>query len=190
MSGGVWHFLPDKTESWAYWDDAFTPDECEKIIELGESQNLHKGLAGGEVRSIRKSDIAFIHPDDSNAWIFQRIAGIITNLNERFFRFDLIGLGEGFQFTKYSAPGEKYGRHIDNALGLPVRKLSFTLQLSDPDSYEGGDLCLYTGEEPTLMQRKQGYVAVFPSWILHEVTPVTKGTRYSLVAWVTGPPFK
>ena len=40
------------------------------------------------------------------------------------------------------------------------------------------------------MRRDQGYVAVFPSYVLHEVTPVTKGTRYSLVSWVTGKSFK
>lgn len=190
MKGSVWHFQPDRSESWAYWEDAFSPGECEKIIALGEAQTLEKGKAGGEIKTLRKSDIAFLHPSDQTTWIFQRVAGIVSNLNERFFRFDLLGLGEGLQFTKYSAPGERYGRHVDNGLNMPVRKLSFTLQLSSPDDYEGGDLCLYLSEKATPMQRKQGYVAVFPSWTLHEVKPVTKGTRYSLVAWVTGPPFK
>jgi PKHD-type hydroxylase len=187
---GVWHFKPDMTESWAFWDEAFSASECEKIIELGETQTLQKGKAGGEVRDIRKSEIAFLHPSDETKWIFEKVSGIILSLNERFFRFDLLGLSEGLQFTKYSAPGQKYGRHIDNGMGLPVRKLSFTLQLSKPDDYQGGDLCLYLSEKAVPMQRKQGYVAVFPSWTLHEVKPVTKGTRYSLVAWVTGAPFR
>lgn len=187
---GIWYFKPDITESWAFWDEAFSPSECETIIALGEAQTLEKAKAGGQVRDVRKSDIAFLFANEANNWIFQRVASIIANLNERFFRFDLLGLSEGLQFTKYSAPGQKYGRHIDNGMGLPVRKLSFTLQLSKPDDYQGGDLCLYLSEKAIPMQRKQGYVAVFPSWTLHEVKPVTKGTRYSLVAWVTGPPFK
>lgn len=190
MRGGIWHFVQGQSQPWAFWNNAFTPDECEKIIELGESQDFQKARAGGTVQSIRQSDITFIYPDDSNAWIFQRIANIVASLNERFFRFDLIGLAEGLQFTKYSAPGERYGRHVDNCLDTPVRKLSLTLQLSDSNSYEGGDLCLHLSEESILTKREQGYIAVFPSWTLHEVTPVTKGSRYSLVAWVTGPPFK
>lgn len=186
---GVWHFNPDRTEPWAYWDEAFSASECEKIIALGEAQTLIKGKAGGDIKAIRKSDIAFLTISDETSWIFQRVAGILTSLNERFFRFDLTGLAEGLQFTKYTAPGQRYGRHVDCGIGTPVRKLSFTLQLSDPDDYEGGDLCLYLSEKATPMQRKRGYVAVFPSWTLHEVKPVTKGTRYSLVAWVTGKPF-
>jgi len=187
---GAWFFHPDKTESWAYWEDAFSPEECRKIIALGESKDLYKGKAGGEIKSIRKSDVVFLFASDDTKWVFERITSVVTRLNDRFFRFDLLGLAEGLQFTRYSAPGERYGRHIDNGLDMPVRKLSFTLQLSAPEDYEGGDLCLHLGEEETLTQRKQGYVAVFPSWTLHEVKPVTKGTRYSLVAWVTGPPFK
>jgi len=187
---GVWHFQLDKTESWSYWEDAFSPDECERIVAIGESQTLHKGRAGNEIKDIRKSEIAFLFANDDTRWIFERITGLVTSLNDRFFRFDLLGLAEGLQFTKYTAPGECYGRHIDNGLDVPVRKLSFTLQLSASEDYEGGDLCFYFSEQETQVQRKQGLVTVFPSWTLHEVKPVTKGTRYSLVAWVTGPPFK
>ena len=186
---GVWHFNPDRTEPWAYWDEAFSASECEKIIALGEAQTLKHGEAGGRVNPIRKSEIAFLYVNDETRSIFEKVTAIITSLNERFFRFDLTGLAEGLQFTKYSAPGQRYGRHLDNGLNMPVRKLSFTLQLSESDDYEGGDLCLYLSEKATPMQRKRGYVAVFPSWTLHEVKPVTKGTRYSLVAWVTGKPF-
>jgi PKHD-type hydroxylase len=107
-----------------------------------------------------------------------------------FFKFDLFGATEGFQFTKYTAPGGKYGRHIDSSPGTLIRKLSFTLQLSDPKDYQGGELCLYLGDKGEVMKKEQGHVAVFPSYVLHEVKPVTKGTRYSLVSWITGKPFK
>ena len=112
------------------------------------------------------------------------------SLNSQFFKFDLFGLAEGMQFTKYTAPGGKYGTHIDRITGGLTRKLSFTLQLSDPADYVGGDLQLHLGDDPLKMNREQGYVAVFPSYVLHEVTPVTEGTRYSLVSWITGAPFK
>jgi PKHD-type hydroxylase len=96
---------------------------------------------------------------------------------------------EGIQFTKYSAPAGRYGKHVDSWVKGPVRKLSFTLQLSDPQEYEGGELRLYFKDDPEVMPKPQGAITLFPSYVLHEVTPVTKGTRYSLVAWVTGKPF-
>jgi PKHD-type hydroxylase len=65
-----------------------------------------------------------------------------------------------------------------------------SVQLSDPSDYEGGDLLLHISADPKKAPKNQGQVILFPSHTLHEVTPVTKGIRYSLVAWVTGPKFK
>ena len=79
--------------------------------------------------------------------------------------------------------------HIDKLYKGTIRKLSITIQLSSPQDYEGGDLILHNGE-PEKMQKELGKLIVFPSYTLHEVTPVTKGTRYSLVAWVAGKPFR
>jgi PKHD-type hydroxylase len=186
----AWAFNIDHVHSWAYWDNAFTKDECERIIELGNSKTKKQGTTGAGLSEIRKSEIAWLYPSDDLDWCYRRMTDIITNLNERFFKFDLFGATEGFQFTKYTAPGGKYGQHIDSAPGTLIRKLSFTLQLSDPKDYKGGDLCLYLGDKPEVMKRDRGYVALFPSYVLHEVTPVTKGTRYSLVSWITGKPFK
>ena len=111
-------------------------------------------------------------------------------LNDKFFKFDLFGAMEGLQFTSYKGPGGKYGKHVDRNHGGIIRKLSLTVQLSDPKKYEGGDLCLYDSDKPSLGSKKQGGVVVFPSFVQHEVRPVTKGQRYSLVAWITGKPFK
>jgi PKHD-type hydroxylase len=99
-------------------------------------------------------------------------------------------MAEGFQFTRYDAPTNYYGVHIDKMLNGTVRKLSLTIQLSSPEDYEGGELALYTDKEAQLMLKELGKMIVFPSYVLHEVRPVTKGTRYSLVAWITGKPFK
>ena len=184
-----WMFRTDQTNQWAYWDKAFTAEECQRIIDIGNSRTLARGTAISK-QEVRDSDIAWLYSCDDMDWAYRRITDIITSLNERFFQFDLFGLIEGMQFTRYVAPGGRYGSHIDRIMDGPVRKLSFTLQLSDPADYEGGDLQLWNSDDPEVMSREQGYVAVFPSYSLHEVTPVTAGTRYSLVSWVTGPPFK
>jgi PKHD-type hydroxylase len=75
---------------------------------------------------------------------------------------------------------------------MSVRKLSISIQLTNPEEYEGGELKLYDGDEDktNVMDKTQGTLIIFPSYVLHEVMPVTKGTRNSLVAWVTGPQFK
>jgi len=75
---------------------------------------------------------------------------------------------------------------------MPVRKLSISIQLTDPEEYEGGELKLYDGDdkEAQVMDKTQGTLIIFPSYVLHEVMPITKGTRNSLVTWITGKQFK
>ena len=187
----VWAFDLDPVHSWAYWDQAFTKEECERIIKIGNDRTAKQATTiDGDTNKVRKSEVAWLYPSDDLDWAYRRMTDIITNLNERFFKFDLFGATEGFQFTKYTAPNGKYGRHIDSAPGTLIRKLSFTLQLSQPGDYKGGDLCLHLGDKPEVMKKEQGFVVLFPSYVLHEVKPVTQGTRYSLVSWITGKPFK
>jgi PKHD-type hydroxylase len=64
------------------------------------------------------------------------------------------------------------------------------IQLSEPNEYEGGDLQLLSGSEPTTADKAKGKVVMFPSYMLHRVTPVTSGIRKTLVVWITGPSFK
>lgn len=188
----VWPFQLDHVEDWAYFKQAFTPEECKTIIDIGNSRMVGDSKIRGDQldNKIRDSKNSWLMPCADSEWIFRRVTDIIVDLNSKFFKFDLYGFIEGFQFTRYDAPGGKYEQHIDRGLNTWTRKLSFTLQLSDPKDYTGGDLELYYGNEPTLPAKEQGYVTVFPSYVLHRVTPVTKGTRYSLVAWITGPSFK
>jgi len=73
---------------------------------------------------------------------------------------------------------------------LRCRKLSLSVQLSDPAQYEGCDLEFHGGNRTETAPRDRGAVIAFPSYVLHRVTPCTKGTRKALVAWTTGPQFK
>jgi len=184
-----WNFYLDKVCSYAYWEKAFTPEECEKIIKIAKNKGLIKGVTKSKT-DIRKSQICWLYFSDDLDWVFRRITDIVLNLNERFFQFDLHGLNEGFQFTNYKAPSNKYGKHIDRSLDMIIRKLSLSIQLTDPKEYEGGELFLYEDEKGTEMKKEQGTLVLFPSYMLHEVKPVTKGERNSLVAWVTGKQFK
>jgi len=184
-----WNFYLDKVNNYAYWEKVFTEEECEKIIKIAKDKGLIKGVTRGET-DIRESQICWLYPDDNLDWLYRRITDIVLNLNDRFFQFDLHGIDEGLQFTNYKAPSNKYGKHVDKGFNCLIRKLSISIQLTDPKKYEGGELFLYEGEEGMEMKKEQGDLVLFPSYVLHEVKPVTKGERNSLVAWVTWKQFK
>jgi PKHD-type hydroxylase len=190
----AWIFDVDNVQTWAYWDNLFSKVECEKIIEIGNSrlsETAGVGVTAGVVnKEIRDSKVAWLYPVDDTAWVFQRVTAAVQSLNQQFFNFDLYGMVEGFQFTKYEAPSGYYGLHADRGLGITPRKLSVTIQLNDNADFEGGNLSLYEGNKPTEPPMHQGKLVIFPSYVLHEVKPVTKGIRYSLVCWITGKPFK
>lgn len=170
--------------------NVFTPTECAKLIAeftphlqpaLVDELDLDHSL------SIRKSSAIFVFPDESTNWVFERLAKTIVEINETVYGFDATQFREGFQFTRYEV-GEYYGPHLDIGPGAQAeRKLSMTVQLSDPKDYDGGELIIYPEFEAS---KDQGTMTVFPSFMCHDVRPVTKGVRYSLVSWLAGPPFK
>jgi len=188
-----WNFEVDQTNLYAFWNNAFSKEECQTIINIAKDKGLIKGSTkGGDIKDVRDSKISWLYPVDGMDWVFRRVTDITLNLNERFFKFDLFGLNEGFQFTNYEAPSGKYGKHVDRSMNMPVRKLSISIQLTNPEEYEGGELKLYDGddEEGIVMDKTQGTLIIFPSYVLHEVMPMNKGERNSLVTWITGKQFK
>lgn len=190
-AGGGWEFQRDHSSQWCWTANTFSSDELDAIIRIGEEVGLVRGrTGGGDNTEIRNSLVSWLFPHEITNWVFDRMANMVVAMNDEYFGFDLQGFFQGFQFTKYTAPGQHYTWHCDKGPMNGVRKLSVSLLLSDPDDYEGGDLQLKYGEQEQTVERVRGMATLFPSWSLHRVTPVTKGTRYSLVAWVSGPPFK
>ena len=184
-----WSFKLDNVHLYSYWHGAFTKEECKKIIQIAKKKGMIKGTTRSK-SDVRESKISWLYSSDEMEWVFRRVTDMVLDLNERFFNFDIFGLNEGFQFTNYKAPSNKYGKHVDRSSDLIVRKLSISIQLTDPKEYEGGELYLYEDDQGVLMDKKQGTLIMFPSYVLHEVKPVTKGERNSLVTWVTGNQFK
>ena len=185
---------PYQEERWCYVNELFSQDECKKIIKYCKE----KGLKPAEVETeentatARSSKVHFLENSDQEShWIFRKVVDAVTTLNDKFYQFDLEKI-ETLQFTEYNEEKQGfYAKHIDNLLqAYEYRKLSFTIQLSDPKDYNGGELNIYTQDDPFTTIKNQGTLVAFPSYLLHEVTPITKGTRYSLVGWVVGPKFK
>ena len=186
-----WNFEADQVNLYAFWNNAFSKEECQTIINIAKDKGLIKGSTKGKsIKNVRDSKISWLYPVDGMDWVFRRVTDIVLNLNEKFFKFDLFGINEGFQFTNYEAPSGKYGKHVDRGMNMLVRKLSISIQLTNPEEYEGGELFLYENKNGDEMKKEQGTLILFPSYVLHEVKPVTKGERNSLVSWVTGQQFK
>ena len=190
-----WYLSAETLEPWS-WQSIFSQEECEQIISLGkelpsETATVVKSLTTVDT-GIRITNVSWIPTDNKHSWIFNRCADAVNHNNNQYFKFDLITI-ESLQFGAYDSIGSYYGKHRDiHATGGAGghRKLSFSVQLSDPSTYEGGELHLNYMQDPIVAKKEQGVATFFPSYVLHEVTPVTSGIRYSLVGWVLGPRFK
>lgn len=188
-----WYLNRHEYSPFAWHDSVFNEDELNSIIKIGKSLHIERGNVGDpNVFDYRKSMISWIPINQANCWIYERLNQVVNDMNQRFFQFDLNKI-EKLQFTYYNSEEEGYYKqHVDPLCwNIPHnRKLSVVVQLSSPSEYEGGDLVLYNSRDGMKIEKKKGMTAFFPSYTLHECTPVTKGERYSLVAWVHGPPFK
>lgn len=197
----TYHFAPSpdlstKESNFVTWENGFLPGDIQSIIKIGEKYLKREATVGGApagetIPQIRKSEISWIDNNNETNWLYEKLAFIARQLNGQFFDFDLYGFVEHMQYTTYRPEGDHYTWHMDKGMtnGAP-RKLSMVLQLSDPSEYDGGELQFFTQSEPIIAEKKMGLVYVFPSWIMHRVTPVTRGTRKSLVVWIAGPKFR
>jgi PKHD-type hydroxylase len=193
-AGGGGHPLEDNhIGAWSVLNNMFSDEELTAITGACLQLDLNHATVGtvASRSQYRRSAIRFFYPSEHSYFVFERVAAGIKQVNDKDFKFDITGLNEGLQFTRYSEDDQgHYTWHVDTGPRIPVRKLSISIQLSDPTDYDGGDLQFRYGAEVATAPKTRGAAIIFPSYVLHRVTPVTRGTRYSLVGWVTGPAFK
>ena len=162
--------------------------EIDQLIR-DHSPLLTEGKLGmGDTNSeIRRSQVVFLGIEDKYRWLYERIWTAALECNRMFFCVDIATIEGNIQLARYdSADRGHYHWHTDFAGIRPLRKISISIQLSRPEDYDGGDLELLYGMEPQRLEKARGTFIAFPSFMLHRVTPVTRGTRWSLVAWVLG----
>jgi len=165
-----------------------TEPEMDQLI-ADHASRLSEGRlgTGNTTAEIRRSDVAFIDVE-RYPWLYQRIWQAALELNRKYFGVEISGITERVQIARYDGSNQGfYTWHTDFADLAPRRKLSISVQLSRPEDYEGGDLELLFRDTPHKADRARGALTVFPSFVLHRVTPVTAGTRWSLVTWISGP---
>ena len=201
----VWYFsdIPEDIVTILEKDLESTFDQ-----EMGDSRLMGDALN----KDKRNSQNAWV---PTTHWLGGFMWHYIERANRENFLYDLRCIdGESMQYTQYG-PGQFYGWHNDAGIagaykpqsvgnrqeGLAndflnenielVRKLSFVLQLSDPDDYEGGNLQLLDeGGASYFAPRKRGTVILFDSRTQHRVLPVKSGLRKSIVGWTVGPRWK
>lgn len=171
-------------------DNLIDRPEAVKLLDIVKNFEVVSGSLTDEYRvnsNVRRSSIRWVERNADTYWIYRRMAERMMDINKQTWNFDLAGFVDDFQYTEYGPDGH-YMWHVDIGSGKPsTRKLSFTLQLSDPDEYEGGNLEFQYGvEQAVAAPRTFGTAIVFPSFIVHRVSPVTKGLRRSLVGWASG----
>ena len=175
-----------------YWTiKEYVPDYiCDEIIK--NYTNFKDGeLIDGTLSDARKSGVCWIHEPFYKNLFFDIIsrANYDSGLN---FKLDHV---EALQLTRYVAPDGHYDFHTDSDghsrknINDSVRKLSMSCLLSDSSEFEGGSFEMQTDKKPCNIELKKGDIIIFPSYVLHRVSPVTKGVRHSLVAWAHGSAF-
>jgi len=179
-----------KIEPFAWWEGAFTNEELDWLQQKAKEATQEARVGGGVNNEIRRSEVNWLKKDRECEWVFERLAHVVASLNASYFGFDLTGFAEDLQLTNYHESKQgTYKWHQDFG-GKGSRKLSLVLQLSNPSEYEGGELQLLNTGQPKTVPKERGLITVFPAWTLHQVTPVTKGARQTLVTWIYGPTFR
>jgi PKHD-type hydroxylase len=183
----------------AYWEGFLTDEEINYLANNATWSNVAPAHIGSDSNialnpNIRSTKISWLDFSNENKNIWDKLAKVIAEVNSRYFHFDLTGFYEPIQLGVYTAEDKgHYDWHIDAFTGnkSAPRKLSMVLMLSDPSDFKGGELLLKSDrDEPAKLDMIKGRAWFFPSYMLHKVTPVTRGVRKTLVLWVGGPPFK
>jgi PKHD-type hydroxylase len=185
------------THPYVYWDGMFSIEELLKMEKYFNSLPLEDGKLtnNGTNKVMRDSSTSFIYPNDENTWVFNKLLNVTDFINSQYYNYDLLGF-DYLQYTVYNKLGHHYAYHMDMNLGqvtdvIAPRKLSFSIIFSDREDYEGGDFeVLIEDNHSQIVEQKKGRIIAFPSYILHRVTPITKGIRKSLVFWACGPKFR
>ena len=181
-------------QNYYYFDNGFSIEELHKVSNQVNILPFNDGtVVGGIDKKTRTSSVKWIPTTSEFEWLYKKMMDLSIEANNTLWQFDLKHMPEGIQYTEYYATeGGHYTWHQDIGPGiLSQRKVSITVQLSDTNDYEGGDLEIWQGGDAIIKcPRGKGTVVIFPSYMMHRVTPITKGTRKSFVLWVGGEHYK
>jgi len=182
---------------------AFTPSECDRIIALAEIDRWQEAGVGaltadGQVKPVVKKSVRSLNEQVlagcDSGFPLDRIAYEVCNINSHVWRYELSGFvvdDKPYLMRYEGSRQDHYDWHVDIGQGPNAsRKLSFSLQLSDSTTYQGGGLEFMNIPSGSAEIRRQGTLVIFPAYWPHRITPMQSGTRHVLVGWVHGPSFR
>lgn len=189
---------------WCYFKSHFSVDECDELVEIGLTYPVEDGTVRGQEidRGFRYSDISWMKRGDPELEkYFQRIDACVAEANRKYLQVEYDAPGyDTVQFTTYrggaSEGNQYYNSHRDSDIcsyhNPTQRKISTTVQLSRPGDYDGGVFNFHGIQDVPNPDdiKAQGTILVFHSLLYHSVSPVTRGTRHSLVRWDYGQPWR
>lgn len=175
--------------------EAMSPAECAALVDLCAAGPLRDAglVRQTTAHQIRRAELSWLDDLPEAAWVMDRMIRLVAEANRESFGFALDEFAESPQVARYGAEREgHFDWHSDIGAGALAakRKLTIVVQLSPPEDYTGGTLELRPDSNIREAPRSQGTAILFPSFVLHRVTPVTAGTRWSLTLWSHGPAFR
>lgn len=174
---------------------ALTAEDCDALITLCQSAPMQDARLVRQTTAphIRRAELSWLEDLPQATWVMDRMMRLTAQANREAFGFDLTDFAESAQVARYGAEREgHFDWHSDIGAGALAarRKLTVVVQLSDPAGYDGGALELRPDSSIRQAPADRGTAVIFPSFVLHRVTPVTTGTRWSLTLWSHGPAFR
>lgn len=182
-----------------YFVSASTPvlsaEQVALLRSLVDAEHVEAGVeghgyeAGVQVPGTRRTKVRWLNPVEY-AWVYEIVWAQAMQANQ-LFQFEVVPFHDTIQLARYDADDQGFFRwHADTTSNDLTRKISIILPLSEPADYEGGVLEFNENGATFRPPQRAGAPIMFPSWLLHRVTPVTRGRRYSLVAWIRGPAWR
>jgi PKHD-type hydroxylase len=174
--------------------DALPAAACDALVATVRTADMRPGglVQGQSDPGIRRAGLVWLDDLPDQAGVMDLLVRAIAQANREAFAFDLTDFMESAQIARYGAEDQgHFDWHADVGTGRAAarRKLTVVVQLSPP-AYTGGALEVRPSTAILTAPRDQGSMAVFPSLMLHRVTPVTAGERFSLTLWAHGPAFR
>ncbi len=166
----------------------FSDEEMDALIQAAENDIKNATFGGQKTNpAIRRSQVHWLDREQYD-WAYSKVWRAIQQVNARSYGFDITKFEGRMQVTRYHEVDKgHYTWHMDGGKKTANRKISLSVQLSHSTDYEGGDIGFFYTNKERFASRDRGAIVTFPSWVMHRVTPVTRGVRYSLIAWIVGP---
>ena len=174
---------------WVGGTPIFSPDQIAELKSIVDNDSAPALLEGGgeniERPETRRTRVHWLNLQEY-PWVYELIWTQANQANA-LFQFDVLPMQDTIQLAVYDSSEQGHFEwHTDIVASDLTRKISITVPLNNGDEFEGGELEFHVGAIQRAPQIA-GAPVMFPSWLLHRVTPVTSGKRYSLVAWIRGP---